>query len=151
MGSGEKNQVAALQNFLSQVDIQAEINYSDGLLAWMNKQNSIHSILVLGAFPDNPANFNGSLDFQLGPNSMTDKNWERTGEFLNLLNTSLASVMPDNRLIQNVCDYLIQEASVIPIGGSGRCVVFQPYVMNAGWYERSSGTSWNPEQAWLNK
>ena len=74
MGTGEKNQVAAFQNFLSEVDIQAEINYSDGLLAWMNKQNSIHSILVLGAFPDNPANFNGSLDFQLGPNSMTDKN-----------------------------------------------------------------------------
>jgi peptide/nickel transport system substrate-binding protein len=141
----------AVQSYLSEVGIQANLEFPTDIFAWIEQQNSLHSVLNAAQFVDNNANFNMPLECELGPAGMLNKNWLRTDESLELLNASLASPTPDVNLIRAVTDYLVQEALVTPIVGSGRAWVVQPYVMNAGFYELSDGGLWKPEQAWLNK
>jgi hypothetical protein len=112
----------------------------------VDQQNSLHSMLNMPPFPDYPANICTSINGQLGLKSMGNKNWGRTDEFLKLLDASMALPTPDVNLMRAVTDYLLEEALVIPISGSGRGAAMYPYVMDGGWYKRSLATMWKPEQ-----
>jgi peptide/nickel transport system substrate-binding protein len=149
----DRNIPVAIQSYLSKVGIDAQIDVPENIGAWLGKTGSIHSMLNLQTFPDYPANFSTTVYGQLGPQSkaMSNSNWPRTDEFVSLLNASLTSPQPDIKLMRAVTDYLVNEALITPVIGSGRSYALSSSVMDGGWYERSVGVYWKPEQTWLNK
>jgi peptide/nickel transport system substrate-binding protein len=140
-----------IQSNLSDVGIKAELIYSESIGDWMKKQNSIFSMINIQPVPEYPANICASISGTLGPQGMTNQNWPRTDEFVKLLTASLAAPKPDVKLMRAVTDYLVEEALVTPIAGSGKSYAMYSYLMDAGFLERSIATMWKPEQAWLNK
>jgi peptide/nickel transport system substrate-binding protein len=146
-----RDMYVAVQNYLAKVGIQIELGYTTNMLSWLDQQNSLHSVLNMLPFMDFNGNFNMSIQQALGPTAVYNKNWQRTDEFMKLYNASIASNYPDTKLINDITDYLVQEALVTPFIGSGLSWAIQPYVMNGGWYEGSIAASWKPEQTWLDK
>jgi peptide/nickel transport system substrate-binding protein len=147
----DRDMFVTVQSYLSEVGIQAELDFSSSFPAFLEQMNSLHSVLNAAQFIDNNANFIMPLGWILDTTSMFNKNWLRTDEFLRLFDASLAAPTPDANLIRAVTDYLVQEALATPIIGSGRAFAMQPYVMDTGFNELSYPGSWKPEQTWLNK
>jgi peptide/nickel transport system substrate-binding protein len=97
------------------------------------------------------ANWNNTLSSYFNPTSSNNKSWVRTPEFLDAFDKSVTSRAPEVTLIRAASDTFIKQATIIPVIEAGRGWAWKPYVMNAGWLERSLSTYWKPEQAWLNK
>jgi len=97
-------------------------------------------------------NFNSALSFALNPTiTPFSQNliWARTPEYAEKFTKSITAPKADVSLMRAVGDYLVQQATVIPVmcGGSG--YAHPAYVKGSNWYSR--GSDWSPEDTWLDK
>ncbi len=79
------------------------------------------------------------------------QSWEKTTEFVELLDASATSPEMDPTLIRAILDYIYEDALIIPIHEAGRGYGVMPYVENGDWLTRSMSAWKKGEQIWLDK
>jgi peptide/nickel transport system substrate-binding protein len=147
----DRNIPMAVLADLTAVGIKIEINIPSIIPKFMEDSNTAKNVLLLQPIFGG-TNFASALQFSLNPvitPASLNLIWERTPEYAALLQKALSAPKMDVALLQACNDYLIQQASIIPVlsGGSGYAHTHK--VKNAGWYTR--GVDWCPEDTWLDK
>jgi ABC-type transport system substrate-binding protein len=140
----------AIQADLKKVGINATLEFPEAAKWQSYNTTGWKNAWVFQPFAGFP-NWNYTLQFYFAPNSVNNKSWLRTPEFLEAYNKTITSPQPDVKLMQATSDIMTQQASIIPVMEAGRGWAYKPYVMNAGLLERGLSPYWKPEQAWLNK
>jgi peptide/nickel transport system substrate-binding protein len=141
----------AMQNNLAQVGIDAALDFPDfSKFQTAYVMGNWKNAALFSVFPG-ATNLNTTLQTFYGPASPMLKSWIRTEDFIKLYNASLNAVVPDIELTRAVTNWISKTAAVIPINENGYGWAMQSYVMNGGWFQRSSFLNWNSEQTWLDK
>jgi peptide/nickel transport system substrate-binding protein len=145
-----KDVCGAVQSFLQQVGIQADLQYPDmGTWTANYLPGPPKNTIVFTNFPGS-ANYNQFFSsFVAG--SPNYKNWAKSPEFTKMMTDSLTSPKYDVNLIKAATNQITKEASMVPVFEAGRSYAVNSYVMDGGWMERSLAPYWKLEQAWLNK
>jgi ABC-type transport system substrate-binding protein len=142
-----KDITVAMQADLAKVGITVDLEYPDvGKFtsyifgAWSNAA-------IMTAIPDE-INYNLPFNFI---SFMFGQSWQRTPEFMQAVQASLAAPAADAALMQKAIGIVSRDASLIPVYENFQGWATQSYVMDTGVDQRAFSTGWNPENIWLNK
>jgi peptide/nickel transport system substrate-binding protein len=141
---------AAIQHYLNEVGINTEIKNVDQATFSDYQLNGWSDSLMVGVI-SGWANYNNTLRNYFAPSSTQFISWEKTDEFVALLDASMKASEMDADLIRKVTDYLIENALVIPTTESGIGFAYNSYIKDSGMGERGSPTNFNFENIWLDK
>jgi peptide/nickel transport system substrate-binding protein len=140
----------ALQSYLAAIGIQAEIQLPDQPTFTSIQSKPIKNALIIQGLACAP-NLNSTISQFLAATSPRFPSWARTPEFTKLVDISAISPLPDIKLMQACTDELTKECAIIPVYPSGQAWGYMPYVMDAGFGERTQPVFYNLEKLWLNK
>jgi peptide/nickel transport system substrate-binding protein len=148
-----KDAILAIQSDMQAAGINVEIDFPE----WSKYVTLLNGTWESGAalfqvFPViGGPNYNATLSWYLDPTSGRVKSWEKTTEFVDLLNASASSPVVDYKLIRKVLNYIQDNTLLIPVHEAGASFAYQPYVKGGDWLHRSM-TSWKSvEKVWLDK
>jgi len=150
--SGSNDACIAIQNYLSQIGIESTMEFPEFSAyqqSYIFGANGWENGVLVQACGGQP-NYNASLDVFLGSGRLF-ASIERTPEFMEKYNKSLSSPEMDIELVRDMCDQIIKDSTWIPVWESGKNWVYQPYITDAGYGERSQSYYWKPEQTWIKK
>ena len=144
-----KDPIVAVQDNLSKIGIQAELDYPNGG-AWMQYMGPggwEKGTMICNPIPMMDASSLGGVQMMF---SMIGQSWLRTPEMTKAYEAVLAAPSIDINKIRAVTDIITRDALLIPICESGSGRADRPYVV-AGIAERASMSFYNSEDFWMNK
>jgi peptide/nickel transport system substrate-binding protein len=140
--------LVAVQSYLAKVGIQADLDFvGSKWMTYMYPGTFPNNTAVIMALPSFDPSFSGGLQFMT---QSIGKNWARTPELTQAIDSVLASPAADPNLVRIATNMITKDALLIPINEGGAAWATQPYG-NAHLLERGDVPIWDTETAWLNK
>ena len=148
-GMNDKDALAIVQRNLSQIGIQAELEFPDNggynnlkIKGWSGMLSNVTRGL---------ATFNITYNTYLNISPNQFPKLQRPKGFLDKLSESLKTPNPEPTRGQELTKMLIDDQSVIPLYYSEDMYVMQKNVHDTGYLQWSSSTVSSPEKTWLSK
>ena len=142
--------LVAIQGYLSQVGITADINMVDAgvyrdymLKGWTNG-------FVSSAF-STERNLNISLNFIWTKASPFVAGMQKPDEMEALAAAAAATKEREPAVMQKVTQYIFDTAMFIPLFTAERASIMKPYVHDTGFYSQEWFHGWEPAKAWIDK
>lgn len=143
--------VVAIQGYLAQVGIKADIQYPDlGKFIqdyWIGTWHNAIIYEPIAGFP----NYMTIFAILFNPATNFHPSWQRTPDWLAAYNAALAAPEANIQLEQAATDLLVKDCLMTPINEGGRGWVYASYVEDIGAMELELAPFLKVEQAWLNK
>jgi peptide/nickel transport system substrate-binding protein len=145
-----KDVVVAVQNYLSKVGIQAELDFPEigRWVSYWGSNNSWPSGQILYEAVGIGSLTASGLQFVI---DNMGKSWAKTPELTQSYQAALNSPSVDVSLLRAVTDTMYREASLVSVIEGGAGVAAQTWVMDTGYFERGDSSRFNCESVWLNK
>jgi peptide/nickel transport system substrate-binding protein len=145
----DKDELVAVQGFLSKVGINAKINYIDqGTYAALRASGWNGLLMTLTGID---ANLNTTIAREIAKASPFFASLAKTDEYDALYQKSLVSREYDPALMQQIVQYIFDTAMVNYLWTGTSLEVVNPYVQGTGHYTLQVWSQWLPGNAWLNK
>ncbi len=142
--------VAAVQSYLTAVNINAEVTYPANMGGFIEGSNSLNNVLVLQPVMASP-NYNSTMTSLIsGKESFWNHNFAPSPEYFKLRDASLFAPAYDVNLVRAATDQLIKEAAAVPFAEAGLGWIAAPYV-KANWTQRDTTEDLKSEDIWLDK
>jgi peptide/nickel transport system substrate-binding protein len=145
----DKDAVAAMQGFLSKINIKTEVQMMDmGTSATYSTKgwnNGLYGVarVVQGNLNNILQNFSSSSPWWVS--------MDKTAEYDKLYQDSVTAKEYDPALAQKVVQYIYDNTTFIPVYTMNRGAVVHPNVHDTGFYAQQNFWFWNPAKAWLSK
>ena len=147
----DREAMVAVQRFLGQVGIQVELEFPDGGKytayrwkdGWKNAFLAQHTRML--------ATTNITYNFYWQTVTGQWPSLKRPGGLIEKIDASLATLLPEERRMQELTKMIIDDAMIIPLYHIYEMYVVQPNVHDTGYTEWSAATVYAPENAWLGK
>jgi hypothetical protein len=145
----DKDAVAAMQGFLSKINIKTEVQMMDmGTSATYSTKgwnNGLYGVarVVQGNLNNILQNFSSSSPWWVS--------MDKTAEYDKLYQDSVTAKEYDPALAQKVVQYIYDNTTFIPVYTMNRGAVVHPNVRDTGFYAQQNFWFWNPAKAWLSK
>jgi peptide/nickel transport system substrate-binding protein len=146
----DRDAAVAVQNFLSQVGIDADFQYVDINKSTNLKMNGWKNAINMGQLGVD-ANPNASLSRDLVSTSPSYPTTLKPAEFDKLVQASIGSKEFDPDLIKKVNQYMYDNALSTYLFDNARGAVLQPYVRDTGFMSMQTWPGWQPANVWLDK
>jgi peptide/nickel transport system substrate-binding protein len=145
-----KDILVTIQAYLDKAGIQVTLDTPDigKWITYMGAQNSWPKGSVLFEATGIGLDAVGKLQFMF---NNYGSNWLRTSELMQVYQAAITSPAVETGKIRMVTDLITRGALLIPTNDTVIGVAVEPYVMDAGFFERGDSRLWNIEGAWLNK
>jgi peptide/nickel transport system substrate-binding protein len=146
----DMNAVTAIQGYLNDVGIKADINALDGggfgslvMGGWKN------GFLTTGTsfFP----NLNIGINFILTQNNPYFVSLDKTNELQQLWEASAATKDYNVELVQKMLQYIHDDAYVLPLYTMDVSAIMKPYVKDTGFFSQQWIFYWDAANAWMDK
>lgn len=144
--------VLAVQAYLREVGIEVELEFPQWSKYVTNLRGTWEDAALFQVFPAiGGNNYNATLVYYLHPTSGMLQSWEKTDEFVALLDESALAPEADPQLIRSVLDYIQDSVLLIPVHEAGRSWAYQSYVEGGEFLDRSMSSWKSVDTIWLNK
>ena len=145
-----RNMIVAVQSFLNDVNIKADISFPPNMGGFMESSNSLNNVLVVQPILGG-SNYNFALtQFLSGKTSFWNHNFQPSDAYFKLVDASQFAKTYDASLARAATDQLIKDSSVVPFANAGLGFLVKPYV-KAGWGQRATTEDLDSENIWLDK
>lgn len=144
--------LTAVQGMWAEVGVDCELVFCKVQTDWNSADEAGEPGTILFEPMGPMGNYNGGLAFQFNPDvPIWNLNWLRTPEYKELYRASAGAREYDPALAKACTDYMVEDASVLPIAGSGKGWMVKNTVKDHGFLTRSFCPWWNMETAYLEK
>lgn len=146
----DRDSMVAVQRFLSEVGIKAELEFPDGgkytEYRWKGWQNGLlaQAVRIL-------ATTNITYNFYWHTVTGHLPSLKRPDGFVKKIDESLKTLSPDKSRMEELTRMMIEDITVIPIYYVSEFRILQPNVHDTGYFEWEAGTVYTPEKIWLSK
>ena len=146
----DRDAMVAVQQFLSEVGIKAELEFPDGgrytEYRWKGWQNSLlaQAVRMLAT-----TNLSYNFFFNTVPGQLPSM--KRTDGLVDKINASLNTLAPEKARMEEMTKMIIDDAMIVPIYYISEARILQPNVYDTGYFEWEAGTVYTPEKIWLSK
>jgi peptide/nickel transport system substrate-binding protein len=146
----DRDAVVAVQRFLSEVGIEADLEFPDGggYMAYRFKNGwhnafLVHAVRML-------ATTNMFNQFMWATPGMFPS-LKRPDGFLDKIDASLKTLQPDTKKMEELTRIQAEDIMIIPLYNQSEIYVVQPEVHDTGYLQWSPATVCTPETMWLGK
>jgi ABC-type transport system substrate-binding protein len=150
IASSDRDAVTAIQAYMRQVGIDAELNILD-FASYGNYRTRGWTNAVLAGMVGFDANLNTSMERYWVKTSPFYPSVEKTDELQNFFLASLGTPEFSPPAMQKVIQYLYDNALCLPLWAGSRGDVIKPNVEDTGFYSLQAWPGWKPADTWLAK
>jgi ABC-type transport system substrate-binding protein len=142
--------MTAVQGYLSKVGIKAPLDWVDSASYDKFRIGGWNNALLCNALVVSP---NGGVwaTTVFGQTARYYPSMDKTDESAALLAAIKSTKEYEPANMQKLLRYIYDNSMVIPLYGTSRGDLMQPYVHDTGMYKGSGWTKWKPADAWLSK
>jgi len=148
--STDKDAVVAIQGFLAEIGINAQIDYVDFATYSQYRTGGWNNAMLVGAVGFD-ANLNNSIERYWSQTAALFPSVAKSDEMQQMYLESRAAREYTPALMQKVLQHMHDNALVIPVYCITRGQVIQPYVHDTRMYDYQAWPGWDPARTWISK